>query len=286
MSRLFVFGTLATLLTVLPSATVAGQTAAAANDPGPLVSTDWLAQHLDDPAVRVIATGDEGRYTRGHIPGARFLEHMDTLGPGHHLLPADALATALTKAGAADGMRIVLYGDTPMITGWVFMALASVGHASAHSMLDGSKELRRSENRPVSTEKPAAATGRLTARAAPDVAVDAKWVRSQLESPSVRLLDVRTTNEWNDGHLPGATLVLWPDLFADQRNLKFKSQDELRALFARAGVKPGQLVVTYCAVGMRASLMYWAALRAGLPARVYVGSWQDWSRDSTNPVVR
>ena len=285
MFRMFVFAMLATLAAFRPE-TVSAQTSAAAAEPGMLVSTDWLAKHLDDPQVRVIATGDEGRYERGHIPGARFLEHMDTLGANHRLLELGALAAVLAKAGATDGARVVLYGDSPMTTGWVYMALASVGHAADVSMLDGSVELWRSENRPVSTDKPAAAAGRLTVRPAPDIVVDAKWVRSQLESPSVRLLDVRTTNEWNSGHLPGATLVFWQDLFADQRSLKFKSPDDLRAFFTKAGVKPGQEVVTYCAVGMRASLMYWAAKQAGLPARVYVGSWQDWSRDSSNPVIR
>jgi thiosulfate/3-mercaptopyruvate sulfurtransferase len=249
------------------------------------VSTAWLAQHLDDPSVRIIATGDEGRYGLGHIPGARFLEHMDTLGPDHRLLDAERLAAVLGKAGAADGTHIVLYGNSPMTTGWVYMALASVGHQKV-SMLDGNIELWRSENRPVSTEKPAAASGRLAVRPATDLAVDAKYVRSQLESPAIRLLDVRTTNEWNNGHLPGATLVLWQDLYADQRSQKFKSPDEIRALFAGAGVKPGQQIVTYCAVGMRASLMLFAARVAGLPARVYVGSWSDWSRDSANPIVK
>src|SRR5262249_14820947 len=99
-------------------------------------------------------------------------------------------------------------------------------------------------------------------------------------------LDVRTSNEWNGGHLPGATLVLWQDLFSDQRTLKFKPMEQIRELFARAGVQAGQQAGTYCAVGMRASLMYWAAQAAGIPARVYVGSWQDWSHDSSNPVVR
>jgi thiosulfate/3-mercaptopyruvate sulfurtransferase len=281
---MFVFAMLATLVAFRPE--TANTQMPTPAQPGMLVSTDWLAKHLDDPRVRVIATGDEGRYDRGHIPGARFLEHMDTLGANHRLLQPEALAAVLAKAGAADGTRVVLYGDSPMTTGWVYMALASVGHAADVSMLDGSVELWRSENRPVSTDKPAAATGRLSVRPATDIVVDAKWVRSQLQSPSVHLLDVRTTNEWNSGHLPGATLVFWQDLFADQRSLKFKSQDELRALFAKAGVKPGQEVVTYCAVGMRASLMYWAAKQAGLPARVYVGSWQDWSRDSSNPVIR
>ena len=85
MLRVFVFGTLAALLTASPAA---AQYASSAGDAGLLVSTEWLATHLEDPAVRIIATGDEGRYDRGHIPGARFLEHMDTLGNGHHLLPS------------------------------------------------------------------------------------------------------------------------------------------------------------------------------------------------------
>src|SRR5437762_3492231 len=233
--RLFVFGTIATLL--------AAPAAHAADAPGMLVSREWLAAHLNDPAVRVIATGDESRYNRGHIPGARFLEHMETLGSGHRLLAPEPLAAVLAKAGATDGARVILYGDSPMTTGWVYMALASVGHAADVSLLDGSVELWRSENRAVSTDKPAASTGRLTVKPAPDVAVDSNWVRSRLDSPSIRLLDVRTTNEWNGGHLPNATLVLWQDLFADERSLKFKSDDEMRALFAKAGVKPGQQVV-------------------------------------------
>jgi thiosulfate/3-mercaptopyruvate sulfurtransferase len=278
MLRLFVFGTIATLLAAAP------QPAAAAVDP--LVSTEWLQQHLNDPQVRVIATGDQGRFERGHIPGARFLEHMDTIGGGHTLLPPDKLAVVLAKAGAADGMHVVLYGDSPMTTGWVYMALASVGHEADLSMLDGGIELWRSEGRQVAPTATPPATGTLTVRPAPDLAVDAAWVKSHLDSPAIRLLDVRTTGEWNAGHLPNATLVLWQDLFADQRSLKFKSPDDIRALFAKAGVKPGQQVVTYCMVGMRASLMYWAAKSVGLPAHVYVGSWQDWSRSAENPVIR
>jgi thiosulfate/3-mercaptopyruvate sulfurtransferase len=123
-------------------------------------------------------------------------------------------------------------------------------------------------------------------RPAPDVIVDAAYVRARLHSPEVRVLDVRTTSEWNNGHLPGATLILWPDLYTDQRLLTFKSIDEIRALLTRAGVAPNQSVVTYCAVGMRASLMYFAARAAGIPARVYVGSWQDWQRDAANPIVK
>lgn len=267
----------------------------AATSVEPMVSTAWLQSHLADSQVRVVYTGDRGAYERGHIPGARFIDHMDTLsgqmnGGGamdHHMLPLPELAKVLAaKAGAGDGTHVVVYGDSPMQIGWIYMTLAAVGHGADVSLLDGNLNLWRSENRPVSTDVPPPGSGTLTVQPAPDVIVDAPYVKAHLQTPDTRILDVRTTMEWNNGHLPGATLILWQDLYADQRMLKFKSIDEIRALITKAGVAPNQSVVTYCAVGMRASLMYWAARTAGIPARVYVGSWQDWQRDSSNPIVK
>lgn len=261
----------------------------AATSVEPMVSTAWLQAHLADPAVRVVVTGDRGVYDRGHIPGARFVDHMDTAamtGNDHKMLPAADLARVLAKAGAADGTHIVLYGDSPMQTGWIYMALAATGHADDVSMLDGSINLWRAEDRPVSADVPPPGSGTLTVRPAPDVIVDAAYVKERLQSPAVKVLDVRTTMEWDRGHLPNATLILWQDLYADQRMLKFKSIDEIRAVLTKAGVAPNQSVVTYCAVGLRASLMYWAARAAGVNARVYLGSWQDWQRDASNPIVK
>jgi thiosulfate/3-mercaptopyruvate sulfurtransferase len=266
----------------------------AATSVDPVVSTAWLQAHLADPQVRVIQVGDRSVYDRGHIPGARSIDHMDTLamqagasGMDHRMMPLPDLAKVLAaKAGAADGTHIVLYGDQPMEIGWIFMTLAALGHESDVSMLDGNLNLWRAENRPVSADATAPAGGTLTPKPAPDVIVDATYVKERLQSPTVRILDVRTPMEWSSGHLPNATLILWQDLYADQRMLKFKPVDEIRAVLTKAGVGPNQSVVTYCAVGMRASLMYWAARTAGIPARVYVGSWQDWRRDANNPIVK
>jgi thiosulfate/3-mercaptopyruvate sulfurtransferase len=257
----------------------------------PLVSTAWVQAHLTDPQVRIVFTGDRAVYDSGHIPGARFIDHMDTVtmaANAHRLMPLPELAKVLAaKAGVSDGMHVVLYGDTPMQTGWLYMTLAATGHESDVSMLDGNINLWRSENRPVSTEAPAASAGSLTVRPAPDVIVDAGYVKERLQSPAVKILDVRTPMEWNNGHLPGATLILWPELYADQRMQKFKSTDDIRSLITtKAGLAPDQSIITYCAVGLRASLMYFAARVAGIPARVYVGSWQDWQRDSGNPIVK
>lgn len=254
----------------------------------PLVTTAWLASRSSEANVVVISSDDERRFAAGHIPGARVMPHERTLGENHRLLPPDALARVLAEAGATDSTHIVLYGDSPMGTGWLFMAFASIGHGDRVSLLDGNLALWRSEGRPVATGQAAAATGgKLAVKAAPDISVDAAWVRDRLEKPGVRMLDVRSTSEWNRGRLPGATLVLWEDLFVSADHRRFKPVGEIRALLAKAGVKTGDQVVTYCAVGMRASLMYFATTRiAGLNGRVYVGSMEDWLRQPGYPIVK
>jgi thiosulfate/3-mercaptopyruvate sulfurtransferase len=261
----------------------------AATNVQPMVSTEWLEAHLSDPNVRVIYVGSAGDYNHGHIAGARVMNHMETVqmgAAGHRLAPIDALVRAFTKAGVADGTHVVLYGDRPMEIGWVNSALIAIGHGADVSWLNGGMESWRAEKRHVETSTPQAGSGPLTARPGPDVFVDAAWMRSHLDSPATKILDVRTEREWNDGHLPNASLILWQDLFADRAMGKFKSPEEIKMVLARAGVKPDQEVVTYCAVGMRASLMAWAARSAGIPARIYIGSWQDWSSDSRNPIVK
>jgi thiosulfate/3-mercaptopyruvate sulfurtransferase len=260
-----------------------------AQSPGPLVTTAWLAARTADPGVIVISSDDHQRFVAGHIPGAGVMPHERTLGGNHRLLPADELARVLAETGARDTTHIVLYGDSPMATGWLFVAFATLGHADRVSLLDGNLALWRSEGRTVATgAAPAPASrGKLTPRPAPDVQVDAAWVRERLEKPGVCLLDVRSKREWDDGRLPGASLILWQDLFVSVDTRRFKSPAEIRALFARAGLKAGDQVVTYCAVGMRASLMYFAATRlADLPGRVYVGSMEDWRQQSGYPIVK
>jgi len=252
----------------------------------PIVSTEWLQEHLNDPQVRIICVGQRGEYERGHIPGARLVELMQTTATGGGLAPVDDLVRTFMAAGVADGARVVLYGDTPMATGWVYMALTSIGHGDEVSWLDGNMNLWRAEKRLVSTAVPAHASGPLTARPGGDAIVDGAWVRSRLDSTTTKILDVRSVQEWQGGHLPNATLILWGDLFQDRETLKFKSPDEIRAVLTRAGVQPNQEVITYCAVGLRASLIYWAARSVGVPARVYVGSWRDWSSNPSNPIVR
>jgi len=251
-----------------------------------VVSTSWLADRLNDSDVVVIATGTRASYEAGHIPGARFIAHQATLGSDHRMLEGPDLAEALAAVGVTDDSRVVLYGDQPMTTGWLYMAFASIGHGNHVSLLSGNINAWKADGHPVTSDPPPPLRGALTVRKVPDVIVAAPWVLERLEAPGVQVLDVRTQREWDNGRLPGAQLVLWQDLFTDSENGRFKSRDEIRELLAKAGADAAGQVVTYCAIGMRASLMYVAARYAGFDTRVYLGSWEDWQRQSGYPIVR
>src|SRR5579884_3025928 len=156
---------------MLPILAIAAATAAP-----PIVSGDWLQQHLNDPSVRVMYVGDADEYRKGHIPGARVLDHMATVQMGengHRLQSNEVLARVLAKAGAADATRVVLYGDSPMATGWVTSAFVVLGHGDEVSWLDGGFPTWRKENRPIDTIAPPDASGALSVRPGADPFVDA-----------------------------------------------------------------------------------------------------------------
>ncbi len=197
-----------TLSAVLVLTVVAATSTGAAFRQVPTPSTDlivsiaWLAERLADPGVVVIATGSRASYEAAHIPGARFVEHDATLGSDHRMIQGAALARALAAVGATDESRIVLYGDEPMATGWLYMAFASIGHGDHVSLLSGNISAWKADGQSVTSEVPPAGRGTLTAREAPDVIVDAPWVRERLEVPAVQVLDVRTEREWDRGRAP------------------------------------------------------------------------------------
>jgi thiosulfate/3-mercaptopyruvate sulfurtransferase len=278
-------GVVSVLAFFVGTAVASTQTSAPASA-GPIVSIDWLKQQLNNPGVVVIATNDTPPYESGHIPNARFVGHDDTIDHGaHRLLPPAQIATVLARAGATDTARIVIYGE-PLAVGWLYYALAAVGHADRVSVLDGNYSAWLAAGHPASTDVPPPATGRLTVTPVADIAVDRAWVRSHLDDKNTRLLDVRGQQEWDKGMIPNATKFRWADLYTDVKTRRLKSPAEIRAVFEQAGLQSGQTVVTYCAVGMRASLAYFAARAAGIPARVYAGSWADWSSDPASPIAK
>jgi thiosulfate/3-mercaptopyruvate sulfurtransferase len=267
-----------------------GQSASAPAKPGEqpvIVPMEWLNAHLNDPAVVVIdADGETDAFRRAHIPRAGLLGHMDTIHDGHRAVPPATLARLFGAAGARDDARIVLYGGDPMSVGWMYGLFASLGHADHVSLLDGNLDAWRAAKYPVATGAPAVAAGNLSVKTPlSPVVVDGPWVRQHLQDSTIGLADVRSPEEWKKGMIPGAVKVRWEDFYSNAQLGRLKSPDEIRQVFERAGLG-GRTVVTYCAVGMRASLAYFAARAAGLPVLLYQGSMSDWEAHPDYPQKR
>ena len=269
----------------------------------PVVSTQWLADNLNDPSVVVLHLSNIRRdYTAGHIPGARFLWVNDiapsTPDLNTELPPVAKLDSLLESLGVSDNSRIVVYGPTvsPMVAR-VFMTLDYLGAGDRTAVLDGGFNAWKSEGRAVSTEAPKVARGKFSPRVRAEAVVDADFVKANIDKPGIRILDARTPDFYNgtvsgpmaggyarQGHIQSALNIAFTTLTDSTGKLKDRST--IAAMFTSAGVQPSDRVVTYCHVGQQASLLLLAARYAGLQTSLYDGSYEDWSpRSADYPVV-
>jgi thiosulfate/3-mercaptopyruvate sulfurtransferase len=283
----------------LPAALIAQ----AARFDAPVVSTQWLSEHVNDPSVVILQLANARRdYTAGHIPNARFLWTEDIAPSTPDLnteLPAvPRLVSLLESLGVSDNSRIVVYapGVTTMAAR-VFMTLDYLGLGDRTAVLDGGFTAWKAEGRTISTEVPKVSRGKLTPHVRSDAVVNAEFVKANIDKPGIRILDARTPNFYGatvtgpmsggyarPGHIQSALNIPFTTL-TDSAG-KMKDRATIAALFTAAGVQPSDRVVTYCHVGQQGSLLFLAARYAGLTPSLYDGSYEDWSpRDASYPVV-
>lgn len=257
-----------------------------------LVSTAWLERRLDDPDLFLIQVESQPEaYREGHIPGARLLAYDRIVwdgetGAGTEFRSSDEIEAALEEIGLSDGHRVVVYSSHPLRSTRLWLTLDALGAGRSVSVLDGGIQAWTQEGRAVSTApSPALHPGSLTLLDAPEVVVGADWVQENLENPNVALVDARYPNEYTGegqegehvGHLPGAGSAPW-DAFLESREVpRFLPVEELRTKMLAAGADPGEEVVAYCIIGLRASLDYFVARLLGYDAYLYDGSFRDWT---------
>ena len=264
-----------------------------------LVSAAWLAEHLNDPGLVLLHVGPPAEYDAAHIPGAAYVIYAELSTPRGEgltlqLPPVEQLRAAFEKLGVSDRSRIVIYfgKDWATPTARVFFTLDALGLAARASILDGGMPAWQAAGGAVTTEVKTPARGSFTPQPRPEVVADLDWVSAHVNDSSVAIVDARNSQFYDGsepgnmpraGHIPGALSIPFPTLLEESG--KFKDAAALKEVFLAAGVKPGALVVTYCHIGQQASLAYFVARMLGYDARVYDGSFEEWSRRPELPVV-
>jgi thiosulfate/3-mercaptopyruvate sulfurtransferase len=266
--------------------------------PEVLVSTDWVAEHLDDPNVRIIESNEDPLlYPSGHIPGAVEVDWVRDLNDPlrRDYLDREHFEELMSRIGVTPDMTVVFYGDKnnwwATYAFWVFQLF---GHERA-KIMDGGRLKWEKEGRPMTREIPSYPRTEYKARERDDSRIrafrDQVLAHVQARKP---LIDVRSPEEYRGerlhmpdypnegalrgGHIPGAANVPWSRAI-DPEDGTFLPAEALRGIYeGEAGVKPEDEVIVYCRIGERSSHTWFVlTYLLGYPhVRNYDGSWTEW----------
>jgi thiosulfate/3-mercaptopyruvate sulfurtransferase len=267
----------------------------------PLVSTEWLAEHLGDPDVRVLDCrwylkpfdSRDGRdeYEAGHVPGATHVRWDRELadpdrGALNMLADPVRFAEAMSLLGVDRNTFVVTYDDHHVpVAARVWWALRTHGHRSA-AVLDGGIISWVAEGRPLATGRGThPPTSRFESRFDGSIYATKQDVLDALGSGSAQLVDARMDPAYEaaSGHIPGATRVTGLGFLGADRHW-IDGDACLRRILA-AGIDPDRPTILYCGGGVAATGAFLGWTRAGLGdrVRVYDGSWGEWERDPGTP---
>lgn len=268
-----------------------------------LVSTDWLEQNLNAPAVRVVEVSvNPGLYERGHVPGAvNFNWHTDLVDTVQRdIASPEKFQTLLRQAGINPDTTTILYGDNnnwfAAWGAWVF----DIYGIDNVKLLDGGRKKWEAEGRPLSTAAATPSAGTVSVKPA-NTALRARLadvLAAARQEADVALVDIRSADEYSGkifapngvpelavraGHVPGAVNVTWSKLVAEDGS--FKPVEELKAIYSAVGIDGNKPIITYCRIGERSSHSWFALSKLlGYDVRNYDGSWTEYGNSVGAPI--
>lgn len=268
----------------------------------PLVDAEWLMARADDPNVVVLHVGSPNDFQEEHVTGSRLLQLSDIAwdgdeGWGVEFREPGEIIENLRALGVGRTSNVVLYGSRMTSTARAWVTFDFLGLGDRAFLLDGGMDAWRAAGGTVeSGDAPTAERGDVEAGTSVDFRVSADWLRDRLYDESLTILDARPDDEYtgadgglggqaNPGHVPGAVQLYWEELMDPENPNRFLPQDELRAILMAHGAGAEKTHVSYCMVGLRASVDYLAARMMGWDVLLYDGSWRNWSTRDDLPAV-
>ena len=273
--------------------------------PETLVTTDWVAQHLSDPKVKLVEVDvDTKSYDEGHVPNAIAWAWNTQLSDQlrRDILSKEQLESLMSSSGISRDTTVVIYGDNNnWFSAWALWQMKIYGHADVR-LMNGGRKKWLAEGRELSTEVPKPARTQYKA-AAPDLSLRSflQDVQAAFAARKAALVDVRSPAEFTGeilappglpetcqrgGHIPGARSIPWGK--AVNEDGTFKSYDDLQALYGGEGVDGSRPVISYCRIGERSSHT-WFVLKYLLgfdKVTNYDGSWTEWGNLVGAPIEK
>jgi thiosulfate/3-mercaptopyruvate sulfurtransferase len=276
---------------------------------GKLVTTQWLSEHLDDPALRIVEVDEDTEaYYRGHVPNAAAVNWSTDLQDPirRDFVSAESFAALQDRLGITNSTTVILYGgNNNWFAAYAYWYYKVYGHSDVR-IVDGGRKAWELEGRKLVTEPPVARATTGYRAAQPNLAIRAfrdEVLADYVGVGTAAMVDVRSPEEYRGerlapdhlpneaaqrpGHIPGAVNVPWANA-VDPESGRFREDDQLRALYAGHGVTPERDIVAYCRIGER-SAHTWFVLHEllGYPSvRNYDGSWTEWGSLVGVPIER
>lgn len=245
----------------------------------PVVSPDWLAARLD--AVRVVDVREKWEYESiGHLPGAVSIPFDSFRSSGAEdagMLPGiDRFAEIMSEAGIANEDTIVAYDDEHGVFAARFVMTARLyGHEDAY-LLDGDYSAWSRGHETTTDRVIVEPTDFVPTVPTDRPLIEASAVQSAVEDPNAVIVDTRSEEEFDTGHIETAVRLDWREL-VDPDTRRLRPRDELLALLSERDIDPGKRVVLYCNTARRISHTYLALQHLGFPrVEFYEGSLTDW----------